>query len=95
MVDSKDVKLLFATMKKVVKVYKTPQFKTMIKSRTDQDLFLKDLAPKWKETLLGLKVEGSSLEQEGKEIALKAEKLPKTSEVHKHGHASSYILWSR
>lgn len=61
-----------ATVKRAVKAYGTPAFKTMITACMAQDLSWKGPARKWEETLLGLQVEGSGPGQEGEEIAPKA-----------------------
>jgi granule-bound starch synthase len=71
-VDPKDVASFSATVKRAVKAYGTPAFKTMITACMAQDLSWKGPARKWEETLLGLQVEGSGPGQEGEEIAPKA-----------------------
>ncbi|KAK1303691.1 hypothetical protein QJS10_CPB11g00558 [Acorus calamus] len=68
-VDPADVDAIVTTVKRVLKIYETPQFEEMMQTCMAQDLSWKGPAKKWEEVLLSLDVSGSEPGIEGEEMA--------------------------
>ncbi|KAK1324949.1 hypothetical protein QJS10_CPA01g02569 [Acorus calamus] len=68
-VDPADVDAIVTTVKRVLKIYETPQFEEMMQTCMAQDLSWKGPVKKWEEVLLSLDVSGSEPGIEGEEMA--------------------------
>ncbi|PKA59986.1 Granule-bound starch synthase 1, chloroplastic/amyloplastic [Apostasia shenzhenica] len=68
-VDPADVTAITSTVKRALKVYRSPHFKVMVQNCMARDLSWKGPAKKWEEVLLSLGVAGSEAGADGEEIA--------------------------